>query len=138
MKNPYSTKKYKYDVNNADEHHLQQFDDRELENLDTEEHLQVFYHLLEEACEKCLPRKKEFLEREDTDEKEDVHKKSKNYIPNVRMLMKKKQKLSQKIMKSKSWEKNYSGMLELQELKKNYRVSTMQEEERRKMKPSKS
>ena len=76
------------------------------------------------VCEKCLPRKKEFLEREDTDEKQDVPKKSKNYIPkNVRMLMKKKQELSQKIMKSKSWKKNYSGMLELQELKKNYQVS---------------
>ena len=71
MKNPYSTKIYKYDVNNAHEHHLQQFDDTELENLDTEEHLQ---HLLEEAYEKCLPRKKEFLEREDTDEIEEVQK----------------------------------------------------------------
>ena len=75
--------------------------------------------MLEEASEKCLPKKKDFLNREDPEEKEKdgAPKKSKNCIPKVvRMLMKKKQKLSQKILKSKSWEKNYSVMLELQEI----------------------
>ena len=125
--NPYSSKIYEYDTKNADEedwarfeHHLQQFNEEELDNMKTEDQLQLFYSLLEEACEKCLNKKPEFLEKEENSDKEnesDHQKKSKNFIPKeVRNLMKKKQKLSQKILKSKSWEKNYSVMLELQEV----------------------
>ena len=116
---------YEYDTKNADkedwarfEHYLQQFNEEELDDLKTEEQLQLFYDLLEEAFEKCLNKKTEFLEKEENSEQEnDFQKKSKNFIPKeVRNLMKKKQKLSQKILKSKSWEKNYSVMLELQEV----------------------
>ena len=61
-------------------------------------------------------RKKEFLDKEDVTDTENK-KTSKNFIRKiVRNLMKKKQKLSQKILKSKSWEKNYSVMLELEEV----------------------
>ena len=140
-KNPYSTKIYEYDSKNADdedwarfEHYLQQFDENKLENLRTEDQLEMFYHLLEEASETCLKKKKEFIEVNDNHKDDNVsQKRSKNFIPKVvRTLMRKKQKLSQKVLKSKSWEKNYSVMLELEEveeeLSRHYSVMRRREE----------
>ena len=64
----------------------------------------------------CLRKKAEF-----DDENEDGQKKKKrgNFIPKkVRKLLRKKEKLSKKVMKSNSWMKNFDIMKDLEEVEK--------------------
>ena len=140
--NPYSTKVFEYDTKNADdedwarfEHFLQQKDETtEFEGLKPEEQLNKMHLFIEEGLSLCLKKKAEFKEKEQEEEML-VKKKPSNFIPKVvRNLMKKKSKLSHKILKSKNWEKNYKVMIEIEaveeELKKHYNERRTSEEKK--------
>ena len=122
VKNPYTTKIFEFDTENASEeqfkrfeHLMDQFDEDKLDDLNPDEQLDVIFKVMEEAVEKTIPRKKMFEEINEIDK---LNKKSSNnFIPKtVRTLMKRKSKLSKKILNSKNWYKNYQVYLELEEV----------------------
>ena len=99
------------------EHFLQQKDETtEIEGLKPEEQLNKMHLFIEEGLSLCLKKKAEIKEKEKEEEML-VKKKPSNFFPKfVRNLMKKKSKLSHKILKSKNWEaveeelkKHYNG-----------------------------
>ena len=117
--NPYYTKIFEYDTANADEEDWERFKqyieevdaESEFEKLKPNEILKKIYTILEKAADICLKKKKEFEE-----DKEGVQKK-RSFIPSkVRKLMRKKEKLSKKVMASKAWTKNYDTMMKLIEV----------------------
>ena len=122
IKNPYSTRVFEFKTKEADEeqwnrfeHLLDQFDEEMLNDKKAEEQLDIIYNVIEEAVKLSIPRKKEF-EEEDKSE-DNIAKSTKNFIPKkVRQLMKKKQNLSEKIMKYKNWNKNYKIQIELEQV----------------------
>ena len=90
--------------------------------------------MLEETAELTLEKKNEFCEQNNTEEKEMTSNKSKNFIPKiVRSLMRRKKKLSDRLMSSKNWEKNYKVSQELEgveeELTLHYNARRKKEEE---------
>ena len=122
VKNPYTTKIFEFDTENASEeqfkrfeHLMDQFDEDKLDDLNPDEQLDVIIKVMEEAVEKTIPRKKMFEEINEIDK---LNKKSSNnFIPKtVRTLMKRKSKLSKKILNSKNWYKNYQVYLELEKV----------------------
>ena len=122
VKNPYTTRIFEFDTDNASEeqlnrfeHLMDQFDEDKLDDKNPDEQLDIILKVIEEAVEMSIPRKKMF-EAEDETESSNV-KTSNNYIPKkVRSLMKRKSKLSKKILSSKNWYKNYQVHLELEEV----------------------
>ena len=79
-------------------------------------------------------RKKEIFE-EKTEPNEDEAKVTKNKIPKrIRLLMKRKKKLSSRILSSSSWRKNYKTMVELEkveeEIDKEYKARRLKEEKK--------
>ena len=120
--NPYATKVFEYDLAEADEETWKKFEavldtctadfEEETKEDKTESKLNKFYKHIERATAIIFERKKEFREQED-EEKGTILDKSKNKIPKyVRNLMKRKQKLSKKILSSPSWGKklqNHEG-----------------------------
>ena len=65
---------------------------------------------LEEAADLCLRKKETFSN-------ETVEKKKRSFIPKeIRRLMKRKEKLSGRMMQSRSWQKNYKIFKELEEV----------------------
>ena len=114
------------------EHLLDQFNEDTLDEMNVEEQLEKVIEVIEDGLEKCLNKKKEF-EEEMEEEKEEV--KSGNFIPKkVRKLMKRKQVLSNRLMSSKNWHKNYKVKLELEEveeeLDENYKLRRQSEEKK--------
>ena len=80
-----------------------------------EEQLDIIYNVIEEAVKLSIPRKKEFKEEEESED--NIAKSTKNFIPKkVRQLLKKKQNLSEKILKYKNWHKNYKIQIELEQV----------------------
>ena len=76
---------------------MDQFDEDKLDDKNPDEQLDIILKVIEEAVEMSIPRKKMF-EAEDETESSNV-KTSNNYIPKkVRSLMKRKSKLSKKIL----------------------------------------
>ena len=121
IKNPYLTRVFEYETENATEeqkirfeHLMDQYDEDKLDEMETtEEQIQTVYELVTEALRKSVDLKKEF-EEENYDE---TDKKPNNFIPKkVRQLMKRKKVLSERMLKSKDWYKNYKVQLELEEV----------------------
>ena len=121
--NPYSTKVYEYNLNEASENDWKRFNailesvskDFEVEtrNENAEVKLAKVYEYVERATHVVFMKKKIF---EDETEKEEI-KVTRNKIPKrIRALMKKKKKLSSQILSSSSWRKNYKTMVELEEV----------------------
>ena len=78
-------------------------------------------------------QKKEDFQGDLDDEKEEETMTPKNKIPKrIRILMRKKRKLSRKILSSTSWRKNFNTMLELrkveEEIDKSYKERRSSEE----------
>ena len=146
VKNPYSTKAFEYDTKNADDEDWLRFDnfmqqkdsdldkDKEFEKLNSEEQLKKMHTFIEEGLELCIKKKEDFKDNKETEDPV-VSKKPKNFIPRaVRNLMRKKVKLSNKVLKSKNWDKNYKVMLEIEvveeELKTHYLERRKNEEKK--------
>ena len=72
--------------------------DHSSQGLDVGGKLELFYELLEDVVSKVFKKKEEFSEKEDAD------KRTKNKIPKqVRLLMRQKKEISNRMMNSKSW-----------------------------------
>ena len=127
--NPYSTKIFEFNISEADLEDWEKFEaildtstvnfESETKNDNTETKLEKFYSHLERATAIVFEKKKDFIEIEDKDEGIDINKQTtKNKIPkHIRNLMRRKSKLSGKILASTSWEKNYKTMTELRKVK---------------------
>ena len=119
--NPYSTKLFEYDSKGADDEDWERFSEHvgfldpgeELSGKKPKEILEKIVVILEKAAEVCLKKKPEF---ENKDRNEGGFKKG-TFIPKrVRKLLRKKEKLSKKVMKSNSWMKNFDTMKELEDV----------------------
>ena len=124
VKNPYTTKVYEYNLFDATESDWMRFDtvlagisidfEEETKNEKVEAKLAKVYENVERATHIVFKKKKDF---EDEAPKENGKKMSKNKIPlKIRTLLKRKKKLSNKILSSTSWQKNYKTMVELKEV----------------------
>ena len=124
IKNPYTTKVYEYNLAEAIESDWRRFEtvleglsrdfEEETKNKNIESKLSKLYENVERATAIVFKKKKDF-EEENVDEGKT--KKTKNKIPlKIRTLMKRKKKLSSRILASKSWQKNYKTMMELREV----------------------
>ena len=124
VKNPYTTKVYEYNLFDATESDWMRFDtvlagisidfEEETKNDKVEAKLAKAYEKVERATHIVFKKKKDF---EDEAPKENGKKMSKNKIPlKIRTLLKRKKKLSNKILSSTSWQKNYKTMVELKEV----------------------
>ena len=133
--NPYSTKLYEYETNNATdkewgrfEYVLNNIDENELlADEKPEEQLSRIVKTLEEVADLCLRKKEAFSN-------ETVEKKKRRFIPKqIRTLMRRKEKLSERMMKSRSWHKNYKTFKELEdietELENSYKKMRKKEED---------
>ena len=139
--NPYSTKVFQYETKKATiqqwgrfDHVLRNIDEEELlKNIAPEEQLKRIYQTIEEALEQCL-EKKESLENDDGKVK-----RKKIFIPRrIRSLMRRKEKLSERVLKSRSWLKNHKVMEELEEIEceidESYKKKRMEEETKARLK----
>ena len=124
VKNPYTTKVYEYNLFDATESDWMRFDtvlagisidfEEETKNEKVEAKLAKVYENVERATNIVFKKKKDF---EDEAPEENGKKMSKNKIPlKIRTLLKRKKKLSNKILSSTSWQKNYKTMVELKEV----------------------
>ena len=124
VKNPYTTKVYEYNLFDATESDWRRFEtvlagisidfEEETKNENVEVKLAKVYENVERATHIVFKKKKDF---EDEAPEENGKKMSKNKIPlRIRTLMKRKKKLSSKILSSTSWQKNYKTMVELREV----------------------
>ena len=121
VKNPYLTKVFEYETEKATEeqktrfeHLLDQYDEDKLDEMEsTEEQLETVYNLIIEALRKSVDLKKEFEDKNEDETKEKPH----NFIPKkIRQLMKRKRILSERMVKSKDWYKNFKVQLELEDV----------------------
>ena len=141
--NPYSTKVFEYNLNEATENDWKRFDaifrnvskdfEAETRNENADVKLAKVYEYVERATHVVFMKKKIF-EEETEKEEEEIHV-TKNKIPKrIRALMKKKKKLSSQIFSSSSWRKNYKTMVELEEVEKEideeYKARRMKEEKK--------
>ena len=121
---PYTTKVYEYNLFDATESDWKRFDtvlagisidfEEETKNENVEAKLAKVYENVERATNIVFKKKKDF---EDEAPEENGKKMSKNKIPlKIRTLLKRKKKLSNKILSSTSWQKNYKTMVELKEV----------------------
>ena len=124
VKNPYTTKVYEYNLFDATESDWMRFDtvlagisidfEEETKNENVEAKLAKVYENVERATHIVFKKKKDF---EDSAPEDNGKKMSKNKIPlKIRTLLKRKKKLSNKILSSTSWQKNYKTMVELKEV----------------------
>ena len=124
VKNPYTTKVYEYNTFEATESDWKRFEtvlegisanfEEENVNKSVDSKLAKVYENVERATAIVFKKKPEFEEGYVGD---GLQKKSKNKIPvRIRKLMKRKKKLSEKILSSHSWQKNYKNMVELREV----------------------
>ena len=127
-KNPYPNKIYEYDLLNADEEDWFRYNviltkmaedfEEKTENKNTEEKLDTFYKIIEEAVV-LLFEKKEAFKTED-----EKQKRKGNKIPrNIRILMRKKTSVSKKILASNTGTKTLRLMKLLDEIEKELATS---------------
>ena len=146
--NPYSTKVYEYKLAEASESDWKRFErileqiscnfEDETKDFDVEKKLQKLYENVERATKIVFERKEAFKEKDegygsDDNNLESIPKKPQNKIPlKIRKLMRKKSKLSSKILSSTSWQKNYATMVELRkievELDESYKAQRLKQE----------
>ena len=140
VKNPYTTKVYEYNLFEATESDWMRFEtvlagisgnfEEETKNENIEVKLAKVYENVERATDIVFKKKTDF-EEEAVEENPKVR--SKNKIPmKIRTLMKRKKKLSNKILSSTSWQKNYKTMVELREVEEEideeYKKSRLKQE----------
>ena len=120
--NPYSTKIYEYETNKATDKEWTRFDyvlqninaEELLHDKEPEEQLSRIIKTLEEAADLCLRKKEAFL-KENIDENGPL--KKRKFIPKqIRRLIRRKEKLSDRMTKSRCWQKNYKVYKELEEI----------------------
>ena len=106
---PYINKFHQYDLLKADEEDWMRYKaelmdidfDTATEGRNVEEKLCKMYEILEKATALIFIKKKEYIENEEEEKEENEKKKVKNNIPkNVRLLMRQKHELSERIKKS--------------------------------------
>ena len=137
-----TTKVFEYKLAEASENDWKRFDsvlkqissdfEEETRELDVEKKLEKMYEHVERATKIVFPKKEAFEERDES-EAETLPKKPQNKIPmRIRKLMRRKKKLSSKILASTSWQKNYVTMMELrkveEELEESYKAQRLKEE----------
>ena len=122
-KYPYTTILYKYDFERADDEDWLRYDDmigsvdfeEEVKGMNTNQQLRRFYEILEGTVKEIFKKKKEF--EKESSENQNQQQKPKNFIPKrVRQLMKRKSKLSDKIVSSTKWWKSSEMEDELEEI----------------------
>ena len=122
MLNPYSTKIYEYETNKATDKEWTRLDyvlqninaEELLHDKEPEEQLSRIIKTLEEAADLCLRKKEAFL-KENIDENGPLNKRK--FIPKqIRRLIRRKEKLSDRMTKSRCWQKNYKVYKELEEI----------------------
>ena len=127
VKNPYTTKVYEYNLFDATESDWMRFDtvlagisidfEEETKNENVEAKLAKVYENVERATNIVFKKKKDFEDEAPEENGNFFKKMSKNKIPlKIRTLLKRKKKLSNKILSSTSWQKNYKTMVELKEV----------------------
>ena len=130
---PFSTKIHEYEFWEADEEDWMRYGalmedidwDHSSQGLDVGGKLELFYELLEDVVSKVFKKKEEFSEKEDAD------KRTKNKIPKqVRLLMRQKKEISNRMMNSKSWLKTLKLTRQLEDKEK----QLMEKYKERKMK----
>ena len=135
-KYPYTTNLYQYDFEQADDEDWLRYDamlatvdfEEEVKGMNTGQRLRRFYEVLEGTTKEIFKKKKEF---EDDTEKTETNNKPKNFIPKrIRSLMKRKSKLSQKILASIKWWKT----VEMEEELENIEMELDEEYKKKKMK----
>ena len=110
---PYTNKFHQFDLSKADSEDWLRYE-TELRNIDfetitqemnVEQKLSKLYDILEKATAKVFIKKKEFKDKDEDEENEDMGKsKPKNKIPKeIRLLMRQKKELSDRIKKSNHW-----------------------------------
>ena len=140
--NPMTTNIYEYDLKNATINDWNRFDkvlaeiskdfETETKESDTEEKLKKVYEHAVRATSIVFQKKEDFRDDLNTEKEEEILK-PKNKIPKkIRILMRKKKKLSRKILSSTSWRKNFYTMQELrkveEEIDKSYKERRLNEE----------
>ena len=136
-KYPYTTTLYQYDLENADDEDWLRYDDmlgtvdfeEEVKIMNTNQRLRRFYEILEGTAKEIFKKKREFDDESETQKKN----KPNNFIPKkVRQLMKRKSKLSSKILSSNKWWKVLEMEEELEtiesELDEEYRTKKTKDE----------
>ena len=131
MINPYSTKVYEYNLSEASGNDWERFSamlesvskdfEEETKNEDADYKLAKLYEHVERATYIVFNRKEIFEEKENAEKGEEKgeNKIARNKIPKkVRALMRKKKKLSSKLLSSTCWRRNYKTMVELEEVEK--------------------
>ena len=141
--NPYTTKVYEYNLNEASENDWKRFNailesvsknfEEETKNENADVKLAKVYEYVERATHVVFMKKKIF--EEETEKDDEGIKVTRNKIPKrIRALMKKKKKLSSQILSSSSWRKNYKTMVELEEVEEEideeYKARRMKEEKK--------
>ena len=139
--NPTATRIYEYDLKNATNDDWMKFSkvleevaksfEEETKEANTEEKLLKLYSHAERATAIVFQKKKDFIDEEEAKKKESM--KPRNKIPKkVRVLMRRKKKLSSKILSSTSWRKNFKTMQEIrkveEEIDANYKERRNKEE----------
>ena len=80
-----------------------------MDEYDADEMIEMMYKHMNDGCELFLEKKRIFQTTEE--------KKGKKFIPqNVRKLLRRKMKLSNKLLKSADWKANYKTLEELEEV----------------------
>ena len=143
--NPFTTKVYEYNLTEATERDWKRFSamlesvsrdfEEETKNESADLKLAKVYEYVEKATAMVFSKKEVFEERTEPEEDETEAKVTKNKIPKrIRLLMKKKKKLSSQILTSSSWRKNYKTMVELEkveeEIDKEYKARRLMEEKK--------
>ena len=138
--NPFTTKVFEYDLSEATEEDWNKFSammetvardfEEETKNKDAETKLGKVYEYVERVTAMVFSKKEIFEEQ--IGAKENV---TKNKIPKrIRALMRRKKKLSSKILASSCWQRNYKTMVELEkveeEIDKEYKARRLKEEKR--------
>ena len=143
--NPFTTKVYEYNLTEATERDWERFSamlesvsrdfEEETKNENADIKLAKVYEYVEKATAIVFRKKEVFEDRTEPNDDETKAKVTKNKIPKrIRLLMKKKKKLSSRILASSSWRKNYQTMIELEkveeEIDKEYMARRLQEEKK--------
>ena len=110
-KNPYKYKIFEYDVSCEDDkwnnfyNEIDNFDVESIEDMSAEQQLEQMYRVIEESCENNLNKKFGFAE------------KKRKIIPNnVRILFRKKLRLSKRNLVSDDWNINHKVIEQLEEV----------------------
>ena len=131
---PYTTNFHKYRLDKGDAEDWMKYEsllrevnfDALVEGMNVKERLLKYYDILEKVVDAVFRKKKQYLETLE-DEKDDENKrKPKNKIPKeIRLLMRQKHEISERIKKCKDWEKTFELSKQLEDkeiqLKEHYK-----------------